>query len=90
MRDDAETLIREKLIYETNQTVMVDPEIITAGREFEEFLLHQDPEKVLTARGRGQIEPYGTDAAVEDESATQQAADEDGSPEGKPAEVPEK
>jgi hypothetical protein len=35
--------------------------VVGAAKEFEEFLLHHDPEKVLTARGQRQKEPYGTE-----------------------------
>jgi CRP-like cAMP-binding protein len=70
---DLGRLMKEKMIEDANGTIAVDQGMITAVREFEEFLLHQDPEKVLNARGRRQREPYGTEAGPASESELQEA-----------------
>ena len=69
---DVGRLMKEQIIQEADDTFTVDPAALTAAREFEEFLLHHDPEKVLSARGKRQKEPYGTDAGPASEAESNQ------------------
>jgi hypothetical protein len=49
---DIGPLIEGNMIQETNDTVTIDPVATAAARDFENFLLHHDPEKVLTLVGK--------------------------------------
>jgi hypothetical protein len=59
---DVGYLLDTKIILEKDGEIVVDNSAMAAAREFEAFLLHQIPERILRARGQTKPEPYGTES----------------------------